>query len=102
MSDDDIAAKPPESGEPEHGEPERGGPPQRSEPREGSGSRWGWNSAAGLAIGLGAGVALGVALDNLGLWMSLGLVFGLLISWVPRKPGRSSSEREGSGPAADE
>ena len=31
-----------------------------------------------FSIWLCAGVAIGVATDNLGLWLSLGLVFGLL------------------------
>jgi len=31
-----------------------------------------------FTIGIAVGVAVGVATDNLGLWLALGIVFGLL------------------------
>ena len=31
-----------------------------------------------LTIGIAAGVCVGIMTDNLGLWLSLGVVFGLL------------------------
>lgn len=34
---------------------------------------------AGIAIGIGVGVALGVATGNMGIWIALGVVLGVLI-----------------------
>lgn len=33
----------------------------------------------GIAIGIGIGTAIGVATGSLGLWIALGVVFGVLI-----------------------
>ena len=33
----------------------------------------------GIAIGIGIGTAIGVATGSLGIWISLGVVFGVLI-----------------------
>lgn len=33
----------------------------------------------GIAVGLGLGVAAGLALDDLALWLPVGLVLGILI-----------------------
>lgn len=49
---------------------------------------------AWIAIGIGLGVALGVALDDLGLWLSLGVVFGVVASAATRRRKRW----EGDGP----
>ena len=34
------------------------------------------NFAKGIGIGMALGAAIGVATDNIGLWLSLGIVFG--------------------------
>ena len=36
----------------------------------------------GLTLGVGIGVAFGAATDNIGLWLSLGAAFGLMIGAV--------------------
>jgi hypothetical protein len=42
-----------------------------------------------LPVGIGVGTALGVALDNLGLWLSLGVVIGVAGSSLGQKKSNS-------------
>jgi len=44
---------------------------------------------SGIALGLILGTALGVATDNLGLWLSLGIVFGAAYDSQLAKKGSS-------------
>ena len=37
------------------------------------------SNGAGLAIGAGLGIALGVGLDNIAVWLPIGLAMGLLL-----------------------
>lgn len=41
-------------------------------------SRKAWPPGSAIAVGLGLGVLLGTVLDNLGMWLALGVVFGSL------------------------
>jgi F0F1-type ATP synthase assembly protein I len=40
-----------------------------------------FDAGYGLAVGLMLGVAIGVCLDNIGVWMPIGLLFGLAIDY---------------------
>lgn len=37
-----------------------------------------WQSGTAIALGLSMGVLLGILLDNLGVWLALGVMFGAL------------------------
>lgn len=40
-----------------------------------------FDAGYGLAVGLMLGGAIGVCLDNIGVWMPIGLLFGLAIDY---------------------
>jgi hypothetical protein len=46
----------------------------------------------GMAIGLPVGTVLGILTDNLGLWLGLGLLFGVTIEGMAASRGRSESD----------
>ena len=50
----------------------------------------------GLAIGIGIGVVIGVATDNLGLWISLGVVIGAGLGQYLRKQGKKKDDGDAS------
>lgn len=37
------------------------------------------SAGIGLAVGAGLGTAFGVAVDNIGVWLSLGIALGMLL-----------------------
>jgi hypothetical protein len=46
----------------------------------------------GLAVGVGLGTALGVALDNIGVWLPIGVAMGLLLPMCSGKEAFLLSE----------
>ena len=50
------------------------------------------STGAGLAIGAGLGTALGAALHNIGVWLPIGVAFGLLLPMWGGKERAASSE----------
>ena len=52
------------------------------------------STGAGLAIGAGLGTALGVAFDNIGVWLPIGVVIGVLFPmWQGKETVSSSKDR---------
>jgi hypothetical protein len=50
------------------------------------------SAGMGLAVGVGLGTALGVALDNIGVWLPIGVAMGLLLPMCSGKEAFLLSE----------
>jgi hypothetical protein len=55
------------------------------------------SGGAGLAVGVGLGTALGVSLDNLGVWLPIGVATGLLLTMCSGKEALPLSEEAKKG-----